>query len=190
MLVNLIKNKAKSLISTAEKYGVAFKEHNADFLDDMSLVRHPEIGITAANTGPEFSAIEIKAYLKLAELEKNFIKGENLLPISNFVSTLSNAALDSERWRKWLTKEDEHLSKEEIAKDKDRLREITIISGRYVIDRPEVAIARERLFSNLKSLGIVSDPQRQVLGEIKTALQRWIDTFSLKGTTSRILSQI
>jgi len=182
--------KAEELVFIAEKHGVAFKEHNADFLDERSLRRHPEIDIAAANTGPEFSAVETKAYLKLAELEENSIKEENLLPISNFVSLLSKSALDSERWRKWLTREDQNLSKEKIARDKDKLREVTIISTRYVINQPEVVTARERLFNNLKSLDVTSDPQREVLGEIKTALQRWVGAFNLEGTTSRILGQI
>ena len=182
--------KAEELVSIAEKHGVYFKEHNADFLDEGSLRKHPEIGIAAANTGPEFSATETKAYLKLAELEENSIKEENSLPISNFVSALSEAALDSECWRKWLTKENEHFTKQEIARDKDKLREVTIISARYVINQPEVVTARERLFNNLKSLDVTSDPQGEILGEIKMALQRWVDAFNLKGTTSRILSQI
>lgn len=182
--------KAKELVSIAEKHGVSFKEHNADFLDERSLRRHPEIDIAAANTGPEFSATEAKAYLKLAELEENSIDEENSLPISNFVSVLSEAALDSERWRKWLTKEDQHLTKQEIARDKDKLREVTIISARYVINQPEVVTATERLFNNLKTLDVTSDPQREILGEIKMALQRWVDAFNLEGTTSRILSRM
>ncbi len=89
---------AKKLVSVTQKYKVDFKKHNADFLDDDVLKLHPDLGITAANTGPEFSTVEIKAYLKLGDMEGEAIKQDRLKSPSNFIPVLEKKVLESGRW--------------------------------------------------------------------------------------------
>lgn len=89
---------AKNLAAIAQKHGIGFKEHNADFLEDEVLRLHPDLGITVANTGPEFNIVEIKTYLKLGNMEKKAVKQRILKLPSNFVPVLRQRALESERW--------------------------------------------------------------------------------------------
>jgi len=168
---------AKKLASIARRYKVGFKEHNADFLDDEILKLHPDLGITAANTGPEFSTIEIKAYLKLGNIEKEAVKQGKLKLSSNFIPVLQQRALESERWRKWLKKDKSHLTKDDIAKNPELLKDITIVSGRYVIDEELVKKEKEKLFQNLKNLKIIVNPEREI---IESVMLRWVSTFDLR----------
>ncbi|PTI34125.1 sugar-phosphate kinase, partial [Mammaliicoccus vitulinus] len=62
-------NNAKELAKMAKKYGVGLKEHNGDYLDDVSLLEHIPSNITATNVAPQYGTEETRAYLKLAKLE-------------------------------------------------------------------------------------------------------------------------
>jgi len=177
---------AKKLADIARKYGVGFKEHNADFLNDQALRLHPNLGITAANIGPELSVVEVKAYLELGDKEKEAAEQGRLKSPSNFISVLQERAVESERWRKWLEKDQTHLTKEDIVRNPKVLTDITIVSGRYVMDEELVSREREKLFQNLKNLKIVADPEREIIQRVKGSLVRWINNLNLKNLNSRI----
>lgn len=164
--------KAGDLAGIAGGFKVGFKEHNADYLDEDILKEHPILGITAANIAPEFGVVQTRAYLKLAEEAGD--KG--------FISVLEEAALKSNRWPKWLFKEDEGLSPEEIKRDKEKLRQITEVCGHYVLDEPEIQKALKRLFKN----SALSSPQRRVREAIKQAIVRYVMAFNLKGLNKAI----
>ena len=176
---------AQRLAAITRKYGVGFKEHNADFLDDEILKLHPDLGITAANTGPEFSTIEIKAYLKLGDREKEAVKQGRLRSPSNFLSVLGKRALESERWRKWLEKNQTHLTRDDVAKDPQILDDVTVVSGRYVMDEELVRREKAKLLQNLENLKIVADPERAIIESIKKSTLRWIEAFNLKNLNVR-----
>ena len=180
---------AKELSRIAREHGVGFKEHNADFLDENLLKLHPELGITGANTGPEFSAIEAKAYLGLAAMEESIEKGEIENP-SNFIEIFQNASLESGRWKKWLAEGDSGLSKEDLAIDKDKLREVTLVCGRYVHDDAWVKKAVKTLFGNLEKPGVVSDPEREIIDTIKQRIRVWAEALNLRGTTSKVMQKM
>ena len=59
------------LSAISSRYGVGLKEHNGDYLPDEILLKHPGLGITAMNVAPAYGTIETRAYLKLAEVEKD-----------------------------------------------------------------------------------------------------------------------
>ncbi len=168
--------KAKELSAIAKKYGVGFKEHNADYLAEEILTAHPNLGITAANVAPEFGVVETKAYLRLAEL----------IPSSDFIPTIQKATLESNRWRRWLTEENLNLTAEEIAKDKEMLNKITLVAGHYAFNQEEIVHAREELFHQLKEKKIVENPERKVIQAIKDSIKPYIKAFNLKGLTTRI----
>ncbi len=105
----------RRLCQIARKYGLGFKEHNADYLPLDALEMHPDLGITGANVAPEFGLVETKSLLELAAQEKKEI-GEVCIKSSDFSSVIQNAALQSGRWKKWLVKEDAHLTERDIAK--------------------------------------------------------------------------
>jgi len=169
--------KAKELATIAKKYKVGFKEHNADYLSEEILTAHPDLGITAANVAPEFGVAETKAYLRLAKL----------IPQSDFIPTIQKATLESNRWKRWLTKENLNLTAEEIARDEEMLNRITIVAGHYTFSQKVVARARERLFQWLKEEKIVENPEGEVTQAIKDSIRHYIRAFNLKGLTTRIM---
>jgi len=135
---------------------------------------------------PELSAVEVKAYLKLGDKEKEAVEQGRLKSPSNFISVLQERAVESERWRKWLGKDQTHLTKEDIVRDPKVLTDITIVSGRYVMGEESVSREREKLFQNLRNLKIVADPERKIIQRVKESLARWINDLNLKNLNSRI----
>ena len=176
---------ARKLASIARKYGIGFKEHNADFLDEKILKMHPELGITGANTGPEFSTVESEALLRLGELEERAFRRGKIKEKSGFLGLIEKKSLACERWRKWLSEEEKKFTCEDIRKDREKMRKIILVSGRYVYDDPEVKEGREKLFLNLKNKGIVSNPSKAVNGEIEGSLRRWARDFNLGGISAK-----
>ena len=166
-------SKAKELVSIAREFRIGFKEHNADYLDEGILKEHPSIGITASNVAPEFGVAQTKAYLKLAEEG-----GDN-----RFFSILQNAVVKSNRWQKWLLKEDEGLSPEALAHNKEKLYNVTETCGHYVLEEPEIKEAVKNLFNKFAES---VNPARFVRDSIKTAMAKYVTAFNLKGLTSHL----
>ncbi|PIU62506.1 MAG: sugar-phosphate kinase [Armatimonadetes bacterium CG07_land_8_20_14_0_80_40_9] len=180
--------RAAKLAEVALKYGIGFKEHNTDYLPKDILKEHPELGITAANVAPEFGVAETEACLKLAKKEEKI--NTPAISKSNFIPLIQRAVLKEERWRKWLLKEESHLTKEEIIKNKKRLEEITQISGHYVFHHPQIRRAREKLYENLKQNKIVRSPEEEVKSAVKKKIKKYIRAFNLEGSTTQILQSL
>lgn len=171
---------AEELCQISRKYGIGFKEHNADYLSEDILRMHPKLGITSANVAPEFGLAETVSLMHLAskEIEK-FTENPNIEP-SNFIDFLQRAALNSGRWKKWLTKDDAHLTEKDIANSPSKLRDITEVCGHYVFDKEEVKTARQKLYDNLIQLKIIESPESIVINSVKNAIMKYIDAFKLK----------
>jgi len=178
---------AEKLCSIAKKHGLGFKEHNADYLPLNVLKVHPELGITGANVAPEFGLVETKALLKLARQEEEAIEAGSDMGSSEFASVIQKAALECGRWKKWLLKEDAHLTAEEIAEIPEKLAEVTAVCGHYVFNRDDVRQAREKLYGNLKALGVSDSPEREVIDAVKESIKRYVDAFDMEGLSSRII---
>jgi len=168
---------ASELAMIARRYGVGFKEHNADYLDESQLRDHPRAGITAANVAPEFGHIETRAYIELADLEKEaFKRGRLSLKPSRFQSVLETAVIESGRWEKWLT--DEFNSIADLRRCRERFDATIAACGHYVFDDPRVVESVAALFTNISKLGLVKDPERWVLGKIKQGIDRYVASFN------------
>ena len=61
---------ARELAKMAKSYGVGLKEHNADYLDDVTLLEHVPAHVAASNVAPQYGTEETRAYLKLCKLEQ------------------------------------------------------------------------------------------------------------------------
>ncbi|MBL7170714.1 MAG: class II D-tagatose-bisphosphate aldolase, non-catalytic subunit [Candidatus Omnitrophica bacterium] len=164
--------KAKELVSIAQKFGIGFKEHNADYLDKKILEGHPSIGITASNVAPEFGVAQTKAYLKLAEEAGD----------TRFISSFEEAVVKSNRWQKWLFKEDEGLTPEALARNKEKRYDVTETCGHYILEEPEV----KESISNLFKRAFTFNPERFVRDSIKAAISNYVTAFNLKGLTSHL----
>lgn len=176
---------ALELSGMAAKYGVGLKEHNGDYLDDVTLLQHIPAKITATNVAPQYGTEETRAYLELAALEQKLF-GEGLIKeTSKARETLLVHAIKCERWRKWMVGEQRNLTVDEIMKDEALSEEILDIAGHYTFNDDEVKVEIEKLFVNLKEHNI--DGHRFVVNYIKRALNVYVEGYNLKGVTSRIL---
>jgi len=176
---------SKLLADTAKKYGVGLKEHNGDYLDDYIILDHPSLNITAMNVAPEFGYIETKAYLELIRLEEKEFENGRLAVKSNLKRVMSEEAVNSGRWKKWVIGDDVHLSVEAILGETELTATICEICGHYTYENEEVRREIAVLYENMKTLGI--DGNRYVLDKIKNSIDRYVQCFNLEGLTSKLL---
>jgi D-tagatose-1,6-bisphosphate aldolase subunit GatZ/KbaZ len=176
---------SKVLADTAKKYGVGLKEHNGDYLADYIILDHPSLSITAMNVAPEFGYIETKAYLELIRLEEKEVQNGRLEHPSNLKRVMSEEAVNSGRWKKWLIGDDIHLSVEEILEEEELVETICEICGHYTYEQEEVKQEMVVLHENMQKLGI--DSNRYVLDKIKNSIDRYVQCFNLQGLTSKLL---
>lgn len=174
------------LCQIARQYGLGFKEHNADYLPLDTLEMHPDLGITGANVAPEFGAVETASLLDLAGQEERAISGVCLEP-SDFVPLIQRAALECGRWKKWLVKEDAHLTEKDIAEIPEKLEEVTVVCGHYVFNQKDIREAREKLYDNLIALKITDSPVTKVVDAVKEAIMKYVNAFNLKELDSRLM---
>ena len=98
---------AQRLNAILTPLGSLLKGHYTDWVENPEA--YPVSGVGGANVGPEFTAAE---YLALQELE---VKEQACLVTqpgkdrSNFINRLSQAVIDSHRWKKWLQPEENGL---------------------------------------------------------------------------------
>lgn len=178
---------AYDLAQMAKKYGVGLKEHNGDYLDDVTLLEHIPSQIIATNVAPQYGTEETRAYLKLAEVERK-LKEEGLIEkTSNIRQVLLVDAIECGRWRKWVMGEQKNLTTEEIFKDEVLSNEILDIAGHYTFNNDDVKREIEVLYSNLSKNNI--DGQRFVVDHIKRPLRDYAECYNLKGVTTRILNK-
>lgn len=176
---------ALSLAKMAESYGVGLKEHNADYMDDATLLEHIPAEVTASNVAPQYGTEETRAYLKLCAVEQILVDEGLVSEPSNLKNVLLVKAIKTERWRKWMVGDDTKLTVDEILANDELSLEILDISGHYVFNDEEVKAETAKLYANLAAYHI--DGQRFVVDCIKRPLQQYIECLNLKGVTSRIV---
>ncbi len=175
---------AYDLAQMAKKYKVGLKEHNADYLDDITLLEHMPAQVTASNVAPQYGTEETRAYLKLCELEQILKKEELIEEASNLKEVLLIKAIKTERWRKWMVNEQKDLTVDQILASTELSLDILDISGHYVFNDTEVKKEIEVLYANLTNHHV--DGKRFVVDHIKRPLQAYAECYNLKGITSRV----
>lgn len=181
---------AYDLAQMAKEYGVGLKEHNGDYLDDVTLLEHIPSQITATNVAPQYGTEETRAYLNLAAVEAKLVAYGLISDPSTTRATLLEHAIKSERWRKWMVGEQKQLTVEEIMEQNDDALQADIldIAGHYTFNDTEVKAEIEKLYTNLKAHNI--DGQRYVIDHIKRPIRDYAECYNLKGVTSRIKAQV
>lgn len=177
---------AYELANMAKKYKVGLKEHNGDYLDDVSLLMHIPSQITATNIAPQYGTEETRAYLKLAEVERELAEKGLVKDASDTYKVLLNHAIKSERWRKWMVGDQVNLTIDEIVADEQLSADILDIAGHYTFNDKEVIDEINKLYNNLSENDI--DGQRFVVDHIKRPIRDYAEAYNLKGVTSRIKS--
>ncbi len=181
---NFNANASRELAKVAEKYEVGLKEHNGDYQDEGILLAHPALGITAMNVAPEYGTVETRAYLKLVELEELLFEEGLISQKSNLKDCIRRESVASRRWEKWMTDDTVSKSTEELLQDEEIITVITDISGHYTFNNENVKKEIEDLFENLSEAGV--NAEEYVIYKLKESLDRYVETFNLKGYTSRL----
>lgn len=179
---------AYDLAQMAKKYGVGLKEHNGDYLDDVTLLEHIPSEITATNVAPQYGTEETRAYLNLASVEARLVENNLIENASNIRETLLVHAIKSERWRKWMVGDQKDLTVDQILNSGDTAlqEDILDIAGHYTFNDDEVKKEIEILYNNLASHNI--DGKRYVIDHIKRPIRDYAECYNLKGVTTRITS--
>lgn len=175
------------LSTMAKKYGVGLKEHNADYLDDVTLLMQTPGHITAANVAPQYGTEETHGLLKLYDVEQQLSRDGLVEEASNLYHVLLTKAIKNGRWIKWMEGDDTKLTVEQALKRPDLYQIILDVSGHYVYDEPEVKDEIKKLYSNLAANHI--DGQRYVVERIKNPIRQYVKTLNLTGLTTAIRNE-
>lgn len=177
---------AKKLSAMAYSHGVYLKEHNGDYLDDASLIKHIPAKVAAVNVAPQFGTEETRAYLSLCEVEFNLSELGLLETTSSLKDSLLKEAVKTGRWKKWVSEKSQKMDYEEILKDSKLSSEILEIAGHYTLNNPKIIIEKNVLLKNLAKFNINGD--RFVINRIKVPIQNYIDGLNLKNSLTNALN--
>lgn len=177
----------KQLVSISKEKRLAFKEHNTDYLEEKYLKMHPRLGIAMANVAPEFGKTETEILLQFAKEEENLFKKHksSLINPSQFFKTLETKVLNSGKWKKWLPVSFADNPLEFLA-NADNREALVRVNGHYFFNDKNIIEAKTRLFSNLKEYNVVPDPERLIIEKLKLVINKYVNSFNLKGLTSKI----
>ena len=177
---------ARELAKMAKSYGVGLKEHNADYLDDVTLLEHVPAHVTASNVAPQYGTEETRAYLKLCKLEQILVD-EGLVAKkdqSDLFHVLLMKATKTERWRKWMVGKDTGLTTDDILANERLSLDVLDISGHYAFNDDEVKGQIDKLYANLSANAI--DGQKFVVEHIKRPIRQYVKCYRLEGVSARI----
>lgn len=178
---------AYDLAQMAEKYGVGLKEHNGDYLDDVTLLQHMPAAVTATNVAPQYGTEETRAYLNLAEVESKMAELGVIKEASNIREVILDRAIKSKRWRKWMEGTQKDLTAEAIKADPILIKEIFDTSGHYTFNDEAVKNEIAKLYKNMATCHI--NAERYVIDHIKRPIRDYVECYNLKGLTSKILEK-
>jgi len=177
---------ARELAKMAKSYGVGLKEHNADYLDDVTLLEHVPAHVAASNVAPQYGTEETRAYLKLCKLEQILVD-EGLVAKkdqSDLFHVLLMKATKTERWRKWMVGKDTGLTTDDILANERLSLDVLDISGHYAFNDDEVKGQIDKLYANLSANAI--DGQKFVVEHIKRPIRQYVKCYRLEGVSARI----
>lgn len=175
------------LSSIANKYGVALKEHNGDYLSDEVLISHLASGIGAVNVAPEYGTAETLAYMELCKVEQDLKKNGLIDSTSNLKEVMAKEAILCGRWKKWMLPEQANLTVEEIFRDETLIDEILAIAGHYTFNNDSVKQETEVLYANLARFGI--DGNQYVINALKRSIGRYIEDLNMVGLTTKLMEK-
>ena len=175
---------AVSLAKMAASYGVGLKEHNCDYLDDITMLIHAPAGVTASNVAPQFGTEETRALLRLAELEGRLAEKGLVAEPSRLRDVLLERAILTERWRKWMVGEDTKLTVEQIFADPEKALVILDIAGHYTFNEEPVKAEVAKNAANLAACHI--DAQRYAVDCIKRSIRQFVEGYNLEGLGARL----
>jgi tagatose-1,6-bisphosphate aldolase non-catalytic subunit AgaZ/GatZ len=175
---------ARRLADIAARYSIGFKEHNADYLSDITCRAHPSLNVTGANVAPEFGLVETDACLDLVLCEQKLVR-EGWLAESTtscLDALLHELTFRKAPWRKWMDDGVRGWDDEKVRTDKETRRLIARVCGHYVYDFPAFRAARATLYANLDRFRGEGWAENHVRQCVRTSITSYIESFNLKGT--------
>lgn len=157
---------AKNLTSKVRPYGALIKGHYSDYVDNPE--DYPLSGMGGANVGPEYTEEEFIALMDLVKLEQKIGKDSGLK------DALKNAVVDSNRWQKWLSKDEKGKGFDDLS-DKRQLWLMRTCS-RYIWTSENVQESRKKLYANLEG---VRDADAFVIWHLKKSIMKYYHNFNL-----------
>lgn len=165
---------ARELRDITAPHGSLVKGHYTDWVTNPEA--YPTSGMGGANVGPEFTAVEADALRMLCEYEAALARSNGISP-SCFYEALTDAVVESGRWKKWLQPDEP----EEFEKLTVGRRDWLVTSGaRYVWTKAPVVEARERLYENLRPM--LGDPHGWIVERIAVCIEKYVRAFELFGS--------
>ncbi|MDG5767837.1 class II D-tagatose-bisphosphate aldolase, non-catalytic subunit [Balneolales bacterium ANBcel1] len=167
---------ARDLTSQTEVYGAAIKGHYSDYVDNPE--DYPLSGMGGANVGPEFTEEEFLALMDLMKLEKKIGKQSGLY------EALEHAVLTSNRWQKWLQKDETGADFQDLTQS--RREWLMRTCSRYIWTHPDVLDTRKKLYNNLSGY---RDADSYVKWSIKKSMHKYFHCFNLIHFNQRLTQQ-
>ncbi|HEY66560.1 MAG TPA: class II D-tagatose-bisphosphate aldolase, non-catalytic subunit [Caldilineae bacterium] len=164
---------AARLYDIVAPLGSLIKGHYTDWVSNPEA--YPDSGMGGANVGPEFTAAEYLALSDLCAKETDLCRARPSLQPSRFMAVLEQAVLDSGRWQKWLTPEEEGKPFNELSPE--RRAWLVQTGSRYVWTQPAVVQAREALYQNIST--VYPNPHDYVVDRIAQVMEKYVVAFHL-----------
>jgi len=166
---------AKQLTSKVKPYGALIKGHYSDYVDNPE--DYPLSGMGGANVGPEFTEEEFIALMELVTLEQKIGKSSGLK------DALKNAVINSNRWQKWLSKEEKGNDFETLTPERQLWLMRTC--SRYIWTSDLVIESRKQLYKNLENY---RDADAFVLWHLKKSIMKYYHSFNMIDFTTSHLN--
>ncbi|MEX0681060.1 MAG: class II D-tagatose-bisphosphate aldolase, non-catalytic subunit [Balneolales bacterium] len=165
---------ARDLTAQSSPFGALIKGHYSDYVDNPE--DYPLSGMGGANVGPEYTEEEFKALMDLIHLENKI--GKN----SGLYEALEQAVVSSNRWQKWLQKDESDCAFHDL---KQQRREwLMRTCSRYIWTHPDVVRCRKKLYDNLSDY---RDADSYVIWTIKKSILKYFHSFNLINFTNRLV---
>lgn len=171
---------AKNLVKEAAKFNSVIKGHYTDNVTNPE--EYPVSGMGGANVGPEFTENEYDGLMELVEIEEKLFHKNKIIIKSNFKNILWDAVINSGRWKKWLLEGENANDFNSL--DEQRKLWLVKTGCRYIWTKPEVEVARIKLYHNVESHGIKAE--EIVLSRIERAMDKYFHSFNLIGFNNLI----
>lgn len=164
---------ARSLTAKVRPLGSYIKGHYTDGVSNPQ--DYPLCGMGAANVGPEFTMSEYDGLAELERTEQKLLAEGRIAMRSRITETLERLVEASGRWKKWLLPAEEESAFGALSAER---RTWLVKTGcRYIWQEPEALVARQRLYDNLRRVGM--DPEEVVLGRIEHDMDKYFYAFNL-----------
>ncbi len=166
---------ARNLTKRTIPYEALIKGHYSDYVDNPE--DYPLSGMGGANVGPEFTEEEFIALMDLIRLEKKIGKDSGLF------ESLEAAVINSNRWQKWLQKDEMDSDFQDLKPE--RKEWLMRTCSRYIWTHPDVVSARKQLYKNLEGH---RDADAFVVWSIKQSIMKYYHKFNLINFNERLFS--